>query len=170
MLCVPVIQDLQATWLLLLYCAATKPNFLFRTVAPDLTEECASAHDCQMWLCCRKIPHCWEHSTPALAQTLPLRQGGLGLRNTVRYCGAAFWSNWVDCLKMAQKCDPTVCSSIASLRRDDQFPLVEALGQSNTEVHNAGLVALFGKIWLSTERKKMMWHSPQSAWVAAESC
>ena len=81
----------------------------------------------------------------ALAQTiasLPLRQGGLGLRNTVRLRGAAFWSSWADCLKMVQKRHPAVCGSIvASLRRDDQFPFVEALGQSDTEVRNAGLVA-----------------------------
>ena len=86
------LQDLQAAWLLLLYCAAGKPNFLIQTVSPGLTEGCASAHERQMWLCCRKIPHLGEHGTPALAQTivsLPLRQGGLGLRNTVRLRGAA---------------------------------------------------------------------------------
>ena len=94
---------------------------------------------------CRKIPHLGERGTPALAQTiasLPLRQGGLGLRNIVRLRGAAFWSSWADCLKMVHKRHPAVCGSIvASLRRDDEFPFVHALGQSDTEVRSAGLVA-----------------------------
>ena len=41
-----------------------------------------------------------------------------------------------------QKRHPAVCGSIvASLRSDDQFPFVQALGQSDTEVRIAGLVA-----------------------------
>ena len=34
---IPAVEDLQAAWLLLLFCAAAKSNFLLRTVSPLLT-------------------------------------------------------------------------------------------------------------------------------------
>ena len=39
---IPSVGDLQAAWLLLLYCAAAKPNFLLRTVSPAFTSACRS--------------------------------------------------------------------------------------------------------------------------------
>ena len=55
---------------------------------------------------------------------------------------------------------PAVCGSIvASLRRDDQFPFVEAWGRATRRFAMQGWSFLFGKIWLSTERRKMMRNS-----------
>ena len=119
-----------------------KPNFLLQTVAPNLTEEYASAHDGQMWFCCRKILHLAEHGTPALAQTivsLPLGQGiGFAQHSSVAWCSTL---EQLLIEQMVHKRHQAVCGSIvASLRRDDQS-FVQALGQSDTEVRNAGLVA-----------------------------
>ena len=84
---IPSVGDLQAAWLLLLYCAAAKPNFLLRTVSPAFTSACAAQHDFQMWRCLSRVLGISAHTVPESAKvlaSLPLWKGGLGLRNMSR--------------------------------------------------------------------------------------
>ena len=42
------VSDLQCAWILLLYCAAARPNFLLRVVHPCLTARFAAHHDASL--------------------------------------------------------------------------------------------------------------------------
>ena len=46
---IPLVQDLQAAWLLLFYCAGSRATFWLRSVRPQFTADFADAHDRQMW-------------------------------------------------------------------------------------------------------------------------
>ena len=90
---IPAVEDLQAAWLLLLFCAAAKSNFLLRTVSPLLTHRYAASHDAQLWRCFSSILRVTDATTPGVAKviaSLPSK-GGLGLRSAVRLRFAAHW-------------------------------------------------------------------------------
>ena len=90
---IPSVQDLQAAWLLLLYCAGTRANFLLRAIPPAQTEEYAVNHTASLKECLTRIlgadipPESWE------VANLPLSLGGLGLRSAPRVSKAAYWSS-----------------------------------------------------------------------------
>ena len=42
---IPAVPDLQAAWLILLFCASATANFLLRALPPEATREYASQHD-----------------------------------------------------------------------------------------------------------------------------
>ena len=42
---IPLLEDTQACWLLLLMCASTRANFWLRAVCPEQTESFAARHD-----------------------------------------------------------------------------------------------------------------------------
>ena len=52
---IPLIEDVQVGWLLLVFCAATRANYWLRTVPPEHTSECcgASAASCRWTGCFR---------------------------------------------------------------------------------------------------------------------
>ena len=52
---IPLLEDTQACWLLLLMCAATRANFWLRAVYPEHTESFAARHDDHVWRCMRSI-------------------------------------------------------------------------------------------------------------------
>ena len=52
---IPSVQDLQAAWLLLLYCAGTRANFLLRAIPPAQTEEYAVNHTASLKECLTRI-------------------------------------------------------------------------------------------------------------------
>ena len=56
---IPQVPDVQAAWLLLVFCASTRANFFLRTVAPEFTLEFAERHDEQVYTLLEK-------RTPAL--------------------------------------------------------------------------------------------------------
>ena len=109
---IPLVPDTQSSWLLLSFCAAARANFYLRAVSPDLTNQFAAAHDDGVWEClCRTLkisPTCgaWEQSS------LPLWEGGLGLRSAARTQPAAHWASWADALKMVQERHPGVAEII----------------------------------------------------------
>ena len=84
------VPDVQAAWLLLLYCASTRANFFLRTVAPELTLEFAQRHDEQVFKCLSKVLQTeMLHPHHHVAATMPLTLGGLGLGNAQRTRDAA---------------------------------------------------------------------------------
>ena len=42
---IPKVPDLQSAWLILLFCASTRANYLLRALLPCVTEEFAARHD-----------------------------------------------------------------------------------------------------------------------------
>ena len=81
---IPLVQDLQCAWLILLHCAAARANFLLRVVRPDAVAQFAQNNDRELWRCLSRIldvdlDQC-EAGMKASA-TLPLSMGGLGLRS-----------------------------------------------------------------------------------------
>ena len=45
------VQDLQSVWLLLLFCAVPRPNYVLRMLHPDVTRVFAAQHDCSIRRC-----------------------------------------------------------------------------------------------------------------------
>ena len=78
---VPLVEDLQSAWLLLLFCANTRAMYSLLGVPPAETEEFAAAHDVATWQCFLGISgraneiHDWA--------SLPLHMGGCGLRSAI---------------------------------------------------------------------------------------
>ena len=99
---IPRMPDLQAAWLLLLFCAAPRCNYLLRMLPPALTQAYAEAHDAAIRRCLsalllqdadQQLP-----ATPAEVASLPLRLGGLGLHSATRTRQSAYWASWCDAL------------------------------------------------------------------------
>ena len=76
----PLVPDVQASWLLLSYCAATRANFYLRNVTPEVAHSFAISHDLKVHHClCKIIVDPDDVSKGALQQsTLPFHLGGLG--------------------------------------------------------------------------------------------
>ena len=48
---IPIVPDVQSTWLLLLRCASTRANKMLRVVRPEWALDFAQAHDQEVWEC-----------------------------------------------------------------------------------------------------------------------
>ena len=100
----PAVGDLQSAWLLLLFCASPRANYLLRMLPPGATEAFAREHDAAVCTCLGTLlsqdslpPQPLPQPSQRLAQ-LPLRYGGLGLRSAADAAPAAYWASWADCL------------------------------------------------------------------------
>ena len=95
---IPAIQDLQSTWLLLLFCAATRATYFLRVCHPTHSVQFAHQHDVSVWQCLCSLlgqplnTDVWE------VGSLPYHLGGLGLRSVSCTIHAACWGRWADCL------------------------------------------------------------------------
>ena len=107
---IPEIEDLQAAWLLLSFCAASRANFYLRTLSPDHSRSFAVSHDANIWNCLSRMliigPDDAVQSNSQAISQLPLRLGGLGLRCATRTAIPAFWASWADSLHMIQQRHP----------------------------------------------------------------
>ena len=97
---IPAVQDLQAAWLILLFCASVRANFLLRALPLQATYEFSLQHDKSLRRCLStfvgvEIP---EHIWDVVSLTLSL--GGLGLQSAQRVRHAASWASWSDSLAM----------------------------------------------------------------------
>ena len=110
---IPVIQDVQSAWLLLLYCAAPRANFWLRTVQPELTASFAKRHDQDLWTClCDILQIDGARSTVVSSASLPLSLGGVGLGSACRIREAANWASWADCLEMVKNRHPSIATAM----------------------------------------------------------
>ena len=106
---IPLTDDTQACWLLLLMCAATRANFWLRAVHPDQSESFAVRHDTNVWRCMRAVLGVEGVSgTAQEVSQLPFSLGGLSLTSAVRSRVAAFWSSGADCIHMVEQRHPEV--------------------------------------------------------------
>ncbi|CAK9009117.1 132 kDa protein, partial [Durusdinium trenchii] len=91
----PHINDLQAAWLLLLYTASPRSNYLLRLLPPHVTETYAQEHDAATTECLAHLLGHYDMPATAIATAhLPLAQGGLGLAPARLLAPAAYSASW----------------------------------------------------------------------------
>ena len=100
---IPTLDDLQASWLMLLFCASPRSTYLLRMCAPDSTKDFAEAHDTAIGACLQSLFQTTDIPATSLAIAhLPLTQGGLGLMSATILAAPAYWSSWADTLPVLQ--------------------------------------------------------------------
>ena len=116
---IPQVQDLQSAWLLLLFCAAPRPNYVLRMLHPDVTRVFAAQHDGSIRRCLDQLLHTSVPDRSWIVATLPLARGGLGLRSASRGRKVSYWSSWADVLHMIRQRHPLVADfMVETLSRD----------------------------------------------------
>ena len=105
---IPKLPCLQHAWLLLYYCAVPRLNHLLRTTPPARVASAAQLHDdriLSIFQTIFSIPRSADwmdelHGIPfqtwVKQARLPLRLGGIGLRDSGRTAAAAYWASWAD--------------------------------------------------------------------------
>ena len=85
---IPRVPNVQVAWLLTLFCAGARANFLLRTVQPELTQEFVRHHDEQLCRCLRRVLHVdTMPSEVQVAASMPLTLGGLGIGSSEEDAG-----------------------------------------------------------------------------------
>ena len=106
---IPTVQDTQAAWLLLLFCASSRSNYVTRVVDPEASRDYAWRQDTLLWNClCRVMGIVLVSGGPTAREIagLSLSSGGLGIRNAERGRKAAYWASWADSLEMLKHRHP----------------------------------------------------------------
>ena len=88
---IPVVEDPQAAWLLLLMCVSTRANHWLRCVRPDLTKAFAHRHDASVWRLRQILRITQFHDVAKVTASLPFSVGGLGLPAASRSREGAHW-------------------------------------------------------------------------------
>ena len=105
---IPEVTDVQSAWVLLLYCASARANYMLRVVRPELVEDFAVGHDLGLWTClCRLLNVNPDNNSAKVIAGIPLSLGGLGLTRH-----SAFWASWADSLSMIKARHPVVAERI----------------------------------------------------------
>ena len=100
---IPTLDDLQASWLMLLFCASPRSTYLLRMCAPDSTKDFAEAQDTAIGACLQSLLRTTDIPATSLAIAhLPLTQGGLGLMSATILAAPAYWSSWADTFPVLQ--------------------------------------------------------------------
>ena len=110
---ITLLEDVQASWLLLVHCASARVNCMTRVVEPatlDFSERNVEA----LWQCLCQIMRIspTQAEDIRLTASLPMVLGGFGLRSATRVRQAAYWSSWADCLPMAHQKHPVVAATL----------------------------------------------------------
>lgn len=96
---IPALDDLQASWLLLLFCASPRCNYHLRMLPPDETANFAQDHDTAVAACFTQLLDTGPIPATSLAIAhLPLHMGGLGLSSASVLATPAYWASWADTL------------------------------------------------------------------------
>ena len=121
---IPMVEDVQSAWALLLHCAGGRANYMLRVVRPEAVQTFAEGHTNGLWSCLQNILGVTLDTDPTVQDnaTMPLSQGGMGLRNAVRTSPAAFWASWADCLAMVRARHPELATTILHRMGDPMGP------------------------------------------------
>ena len=96
---IPALEDVQASWLLPLFCACPRANYLLRNLPPPTTATFASDHDVAVASTLTELLQTSSLPAAALARVhLLFLQGGLGLTCATCLAHAAYWASWADAL------------------------------------------------------------------------
>ena len=95
----PHLQDLQASWLLLLYCASPRCIYQLRMLPPNITAQFSQDHDAAVAACLSELLDAGAIPATSLAIAhLPLSQGGLGLTSASVTATPMHSASWADIL------------------------------------------------------------------------
>ena len=122
-------------------CGATRANFWLCMVRPGLTAQFAEQHDSNVWQCFATLLGLPE-GQPAVAVSMPLNKGGLGLGSAVRSRRAAHWASWADCLSMVHKRDPAMARWMVEGIQHDPAACFHAVRECQRELANVGWPSL----------------------------
>ena len=104
---IPSLDDLQASWLLLLYCASPRCNYLLRMLPPATTRQYAQDHDLAVLSCFTTLLDAANMpATAVVLAHLPLHLGGLGLTSATITAAPAYWASWADTLPILYRQAP----------------------------------------------------------------
>ena len=73
---VPLVENWQAAWLLLSFCASAHAIFIMRTVRPELGEDFAQRHDAKLMECLGALIRADINNTPRFAQLMAREDWG----------------------------------------------------------------------------------------------
>ena len=138
---IPLLEDVQASWLLLVHCAAARANYMTRVVEPGATRDFSERNDEALWQCLCQIMRIspTQAEDIRLTATLPMVLGGLGLRSATRVRQAAYWSSWADCLPMVHHRHPMVAATlVAQLSGNPETRCLSAVREAKHELAIAG--------------------------------
>ena len=121
---IPQLDDVQASWLLLLYTASPRCNYLLRLLPREATAAFADNHDLAITTCLSQLLQTANLPATAMATAhLPLSQGGLGLTPASLTATPAFWASWADALPVLHRQAASVTQSILQqLAHPEQAP------------------------------------------------
>ena len=117
---IPKLASLQASWLLLYFCAVPRINHLLRNVPPSLVRSTAVRHDNAIQTVFKTLfgisdADAWDeglhqvtHQACMKQATLPHRLAGCGLRDSARTSPAAYWASWADSISVLQSRFPAI--------------------------------------------------------------
>ena len=96
---IPLMSDLQSTWLILLHCASVRANHLLRVVEPQAVAGIDNIWGC---LCLLLNVNPGQREDIKSSANLTLVLGGVGLRRASRISASAYWASWADCMVFAR--------------------------------------------------------------------
>ena len=106
---IPHLEDLQASWLMLLYCASPRCTCLLRMCSPNLTTEFANNHNLAVAVSAASS----KSKTSKPRRTYhSLSQGGVGLTCASILATPAFWSSWAESLPVIYNQPPQYAGQI----------------------------------------------------------
>ena len=146
---IPLMEDVQASWLLLVHCAAALANYMTRVLEPASSLEFCERNDLALWHCLCNIMQISPSQAQDIRQTatMPMILGGLGLRSAVRVREAASWSSWADCLPMVHQRHPSVAANlVVQLRGGAQGPFFRAAAEAVQYLEASGFEAPTWKV------------------------
>ena len=136
---IPLVQDLQAAWLLLFSCAGSRATFWLRSVRPQFTADFADAHDRQMWECFNQLMGIASFSAKAKQYiTIPLSMGGVRLSSANRSRDSAHWSSWADSLPKIWNRHLVVATTMILGLNARAIPTFHAVGECSDTLQNVG--------------------------------
>ena len=141
---IPELPDLQSAWLLLSYCAASRANYYLRALPPSDSRLFANRHDENLRACMSRLldVDIAADSYQGDVMQIPLRLGGVGLRNATRTRLAAAWASWADTLNMISQRNPSIARDIVLALNAGQGcnipPLFRELNECRSTLINEG--------------------------------
>jgi len=135
-------EDLQQRFQLFRWCFTEKINHILRTCYPVLTEEIAiSFNIMKKRVICSILDQFTPETMPEWLWTqscLPIREGGLGVKDSVLISYSAFAASAIDCIDSIDQCCPGVCEGrhrfIRELNRSLDFISSTAVFPGNEPV------------------------------------
>ena len=105
---IPMVEDVQSAWLLLVHCASARANHVVRVVEPQMAAAFCQRHDAGVWECLCRILHISPEQGDDVTASMPFVLGGIGLRSACRGSTPAFWARHIagDC-----RASPTGCKA-----------------------------------------------------------